>query len=101
MKQVEKQNTDIKELQNHFKAIDDFHKDLFKAPRFKNPQFQVEVFDLNCENTYRVFKPSKKLLVFYKTKKDLPNDVVYGEQAYKFYDVTEEHIKKLEKYFYS
>jgi hypothetical protein len=97
MKQVEKQNTDIKELENHFKDIDDFYKEI--KPRLYRYTSRLTVFDLNCDNVYRVFKESRKLLVFYKIKKDLPNDVVYGEQPYKFYDITEEQIKKLEKYY--
>ncbi len=90
---------DVKELENHFKAIDDFFSDVIKPRRYKQ-QCTLDVFDLKCLNTYRIFKPSKKLLVFYKTKKDLPNDVTYGEQPHKFYDITEEQIKKLEKYYH-
>lgn len=95
---MEKQITDIKELEKHFKDIDYFFSDI-RLRRYKQKD-TLDIFDLNCLNTYRIYKPLKKLLVFYKTKKDIPNDVIYGELPHKFYDLTEEHIKKLEKYYH-
>ncbi|MBK7362855.1 MAG: hypothetical protein IPJ01_11205 [Micavibrio sp.] len=86
---MEEQNVDIKELENHFKTIDDFFSDIIRPRRYKS-QTTLDIFDLRCLNTYRVYKPQKKLLVFYKV----------SAPYWKFYDITDEQIKKLEKYYH-
>jgi hypothetical protein len=79
-------------LEKHLKDIDDHFKHRAMSPMIRNPEFQVEVFDLNGDNLYRVYKDLKKMLVWYKH----PN-----VGTTKSFELTQEQVDKLENYLYT